>query len=78
MPCQPDARSYGSVFDEVAEDYDRHRPTYPDVLVDRACEDAGIGPGDAVLEDRLRHGEAHPQPAGPRAAGDQPWSRASS
>jgi SAM-dependent methyltransferase len=48
MPRQPDARSHGRVFDEVAEDYDRHRPTYPDVLVDRACE--GIGPGAAVLE----------------------------
>ena len=48
MPRQPDVRSYGRVFDEVAEDYDRHRPTYPDVLVDRACE--GIGPGAAVLE----------------------------
>lgn len=48
MPRQPDARSYGRVFDEVAEDYDRHRPTYPDVLVDRACE--GIEPGAAVLE----------------------------
>jgi SAM-dependent methyltransferase len=48
MPPQIDARSYGRVFDEVAEDYERHRPTYPDALVDRACE--GIGPGDAVLE----------------------------
>ena len=48
MPRQADARSYGRVFDEVAEDYDRHRPTYPEVLVDRACE--GIGPGAAVLE----------------------------
>ncbi|HTU80373.1 MAG TPA: class I SAM-dependent methyltransferase [Solirubrobacteraceae bacterium] len=48
MPRQVDARSYRRVFDEVAEDYDRHRPTYPDVLVDRAC--AGIGPGAAVLE----------------------------
>ena len=48
MPRQPDVRSYGRVFDEVAEDYDRHRPTYPDMLVDRACE--GIGPGAAVLE----------------------------
>jgi predicted TPR repeat methyltransferase len=50
MPRQPDVYSYGSVFDEVAEDYDRHRPTYPDVLLDRACEAAGIGPGAAVLE----------------------------
>ena len=48
MPRQPATRSYGRVFDEIAEDYDRHRPTYPDVLVDRACE--GIGPGAAVLE----------------------------
>ncbi len=48
MAPQLDARSYGRVFDEVAEDYDRHRPTYPDVLVDRAC--GGIGPGAAVLE----------------------------
>ncbi len=50
MPPQPDARSYGRVFDDVAEDYDRHRPAYPYVLVDRACEGAGIGPGAAVLE----------------------------
>src|ERR1700689_33961 len=44
---QPDARSYGRVFDQVAEDYDRPRPTYPDVLVDRAC--GGIWPAAAVL-----------------------------
>ena len=50
MPSQADARSYGTVFDEVAEDYDRHRPSYPDVLVDEACEAAGIGPGSAALE----------------------------
>jgi SAM-dependent methyltransferase len=50
VPRQPDARSYGSVFDGVAEAYHRHRPAYPDVLVDRACEGAGIGPGAAVLE----------------------------
>jgi hypothetical protein len=48
MPGQPDVRSYGRVFDEVAKDYDRHRPTYPDVLVERACE--GIGAGAEVLE----------------------------
>ena len=50
MPSQADARSYGTVFDEVADDYDRHRPSYPDVLVDKACEAAGIGPGSRVLE----------------------------
>ncbi len=48
MLRQPDDRSYERVFDQVAEDYDRYRPTYPDVLVDRACE--GIDPGAAVLE----------------------------
>jgi SAM-dependent methyltransferase len=45
-----DARRYGTVFDEVAGEYDRHRPSYPDVLIDRACEVAGIGPGVPVLE----------------------------
>jgi SAM-dependent methyltransferase len=44
------ARSYGKVFDEVAVEYDRVRPAYPDELVDRACKVAGIGSGDRVLE----------------------------
>jgi SAM-dependent methyltransferase len=43
-------RSYGKVFNEVALKYDRNRPAYPDALVDRACEVAGIGDGDRVLE----------------------------
>jgi SAM-dependent methyltransferase len=43
-------RSYGRVFNEVASDYDRHRPGYPDELIDHVCEVAGIGPGDEVLE----------------------------
>ncbi|MGA2010216.1 MAG: methyltransferase domain-containing protein [Solirubrobacteraceae bacterium] len=38
------------VFNQVAEEYDRHRPTYPEALVDRACEVAGLGPGASVLE----------------------------
>lgn len=50
MSTDADARSYGTVFDEIAGEYDRRRPAYPEVLVDRACETAGIGPGDAVLE----------------------------
>jgi ubiquinone/menaquinone biosynthesis C-methylase UbiE len=45
-----DARRYGRVFDEVAAEYDRYRPAYPDELVDQACRVAGIGPGDRVLE----------------------------
>jgi SAM-dependent methyltransferase len=44
------ARRYGTVFDEVAAEYDRHRPAYPGVLVDQACQAAGIGGGDHVLE----------------------------
>jgi SAM-dependent methyltransferase len=44
------ARRHGTVFDEVAAEYDRHRPAYPDELVDRACQVAGIGSGDHVLE----------------------------
>ncbi len=44
------ARSYGKVFNGVAIEYDRNRPAYPKALVDRACEVAGIGDGDRVLE----------------------------
>lgn len=47
---EPAARRYGKVFDEIAAEYDRHRPTYPDELVDQACQVAGIGSGDHVLE----------------------------
>jgi len=44
------ARRYGRVFDEIAAEYDRHRPAYPDELIDQACRVAGIGHGDRVLE----------------------------
>jgi ubiquinone/menaquinone biosynthesis C-methylase UbiE len=44
------ARRYGMVFDEIAAEYDRYRPTYPDELIDQACQVAGIGSGDHVLE----------------------------
>ena len=44
------SRRDGRVFDEVAAEYDRCRPAYPDELVDRACCVAGIGSGDRVLE----------------------------
>jgi SAM-dependent methyltransferase len=44
------ARRYGQVFDEIAAEYDRHRPAYPDELIDQACRVAGIGTGDHVLE----------------------------
>ena len=44
------ARRYGKVFDEIAAEYDRRRPAYPDELVGQACQVAGIGRGDHVLE----------------------------
>lgn len=44
------ARRYGTVFNEIAGAYDRHRPAYPDVLIDRGCQLAGLGPGARVLE----------------------------
>lgn len=50
IPNAADARNYGTAFNEVADEYDRHRPTYPDALIDQACEVAGIGPGAPVLE----------------------------
>jgi len=43
-------RHFGKVFDQVAADYDRHRPGYPDELIDYACQIAGLGQGDNVLE----------------------------
>ena len=49
-PPESTARRYGQVFDEVADEYDRHRPAYPDELIDQACRVAGIGSGDRVLE----------------------------
>src|SRR5579863_3557561 len=49
-PPESSARRYGKVFDEIAAEYDRHRPAYPDELIDRACQVAGIGSGDRVLE----------------------------
>jgi len=44
------ARRYGAVFDTVAAEYDRHRPTYPDELIDLACQAGGLAAGDRVLE----------------------------
>jgi SAM-dependent methyltransferase len=44
------ARRYGRTFDTVADEYDRHRPSYPDELVDLACQTGGLARGDRVLE----------------------------
>jgi SAM-dependent methyltransferase len=45
-----DLRRYGDVFDSVAAEYERHRPTYPDGLIDHACRRGGLKAGDRVLE----------------------------
>lgn len=50
MADTAEVRSYGRVFDEIAGEYERHRPTYPDALIDRACKVAGLAPGNRVLE----------------------------
>jgi ubiquinone/menaquinone biosynthesis C-methylase UbiE len=50
MPDGTLQRSYGKVFNRVAAAYDRHRPTYPEQLIDLACQTAGLRPGDEVLE----------------------------
>lgn len=42
--------SYGAVFDTIAVEYERRRPTYPDELVDLACQLGGLAVGDRVLE----------------------------
>jgi SAM-dependent methyltransferase len=38
------------VFGEVAEQYDRARPSYPDALLDTIVEYGGLASGDAALE----------------------------
>jgi SAM-dependent methyltransferase len=38
------------MFDEIAAEYDHHRPAYPDALIDRACGVAGLARGARVLE----------------------------
>jgi ubiquinone/menaquinone biosynthesis C-methylase UbiE len=43
-------RSYGKVFDQVAAEYDRHRPAYPEQLIDLACQLAGLERGERALE----------------------------
>lgn len=43
-------RSYGKVFNQVATEYDRHRLTYPEHLIDLACQATGLERGDQVLE----------------------------
>lgn len=50
MPEPQEIRGFGAVFDTVAVEYDRNRPTYPDELIDRACEVGSLVAGERVLE----------------------------
>jgi SAM-dependent methyltransferase len=51
MPARPAAtRPPITVFDDVADEYDRRRPGHPDELVAKGCELAGVGCGARVLE----------------------------
>jgi SAM-dependent methyltransferase len=50
MPNSAHPRTYGTVFNDIAGAYDRHRPAYPDALIEQACEVAGIRSGTPVLE----------------------------
>jgi SAM-dependent methyltransferase len=50
VPDGSEVRSYGAVFDTVAIEYDRHRPTYPDELIERAFQTGDLSAGDHVLE----------------------------
>ena len=50
MGVDESARRYGQVFDDVAEEYDRLRPGYPDELVDAALEIGGLDEGSHVVE----------------------------
>ncbi len=43
-------RQHGAVFNCVATEYQRSRPAYPEELVERACELAGLRRGHQVLE----------------------------
>lgn len=43
-------RRYAHVFDGVAEEYDRERRSYPDELIDGACQNGALAAGDPVVE----------------------------
>jgi ubiquinone/menaquinone biosynthesis C-methylase UbiE len=47
---EPKLREYGTVFDQVAEEYDAVRSGYPDRLVDLAVERGALAPGSRVVE----------------------------
>jgi SAM-dependent methyltransferase len=50
MPSEQWSREFGRLFDQAAEEYDKVRPSYPGVLVDRALERGRLGRGSRVVE----------------------------
>jgi SAM-dependent methyltransferase len=50
MANRVEVGSDGGVFNQIADERHRHRAAYPDALIDRACELAGLAPGARVLE----------------------------
>ena len=50
VDATPSVRSFGQVFDDVAEAYDEVRPGYPIELVDAAMERGALHTGSRVLE----------------------------
>jgi SAM-dependent methyltransferase len=50
MADRGEVRGYGTAFNEIADEYDRSRPAYPEVLINHACDLAGLTPGARVLE----------------------------
>ena len=59
------ARRYGKVFDEIAAEYDRRRPAYPDALIGQACQ-VDIVIGCLGRGCRARHGEKEREEAAVR------------
>jgi SAM-dependent methyltransferase len=50
MPGRADHRRGATVFDRVAAQYERHRPAYPEELLDQVWAAAALEPGAEVLE----------------------------
>lgn len=50
MGAEEWGRQHGLLFDTAAEEYDKARRSYPDVLVDRALARGGLGAGSRVVE----------------------------
>ncbi len=58
MPGEGERERLRQTFDQVAEDYDRARPDYPEHLFDDLIAMTGIRPGDRLLEVGCATGKA--------------------